>query len=266
MSAYHTLTLARDHGIATLTFNRPDLRNALDEDAQAELICALAAIATDRSIHAVVLTGAGRAFSAGGDINSMAGAKTDMAERARIAFETVRTAKAVVMALLTLPQPLIAALNGDAIGLGATLALAADIVVMDPSARIGDPHVKLGMVAGDGGAVLWPALIGPARAKELLLRGTLVTAETAKVNALISHVSDEGGALTLAQSLATELAALPPLAAQWTKQVMNKPILAQMELVFDAGIAFEALSFLSDDHREAVAAFSARRPARFSGR
>lgn len=265
MESYKTILVERQADIAILTLNRPDLLNAYDDDMHHDLIHALTDLGRDLSLRAVVLTGAGRAFSAGGDINSMLKNLEDPRKRVQAVLGAPASAKALLTALLTLPHPLIAAVNGDAVGLGATIALAADVVVMSEKARIGDPHVRIGVVAGDGGAILWPALIGPARAKEMLIRGLLIKGPEAKAMGLVNHVAAPEELLARAVELATEIAAQPPLAVRWTKLAVNKSILQQLELIFDASIALEMLTFLTDDHAEAVHAMAEKRKGVYRG-
>ncbi len=171
----------------------------------------------------------------------------------------------IAAGLLDIPQPVIAAVNGDAVGLGATLALACDVVVISDAARIGDTHVRVGLVAGDGGAVLWPLLVGPSRAKDFLMRGRLVDGAEAYRMGLVGHAVAPADVLDQAKSIAAEMAALPPLAVRWTKQSINKQIRQQLELAFDASIAFETITMLSRDYSEAVNGFLEKRKPEFKG-
>ena len=162
-------------------------------------------------------------------------------------------------------KPIIAAINGDAVGLGATLALFADSTVIADTAKFGDSHVKVGLVAGDGGAVIWPILVGPNRAKEFLMRGKLVSGTEAQAMGLVNHAVPVDQVMEEAMKIARELNALPPLAVRWTKLSVNKYIKQQLNLILDASIAYEMLSINSRDHHEAAKAFLEKRPPVYKG-
>ncbi|SFC28799.1 enoyl-CoA hydratase/isomerase family protein [Tropicimonas isoalkanivorans] len=262
---YEALSIERRGEIAIVKMNRPDQLNAVDDALHEEMPDAFRRLGEDRTVRAVVLTGAGRAFSAGGDIKAMLERLEDPALRFREAAKVPLMAKSLLASILNLPQPLVVALNGDAVGLGATMALAGDVVVMSDSARLGDTHVKVGLVAGDGGAVIWPALVGPAIAKELLMRGKLVSATEAREMGLVRHVVPAEECIGAAMKLAEELATLPPLAVQWTKLSVQKSILREFELIFDASIALETVSMLSGDYAAAVNGFATKTKPVFRG-
>ena len=167
--------------------------------------------------------------------------------------------------ILEVSQPIICAVNGDAVGLGATLALFSDVSVISETAKFGDTHVKVGLVAGDGGAVVWPLLIGPNRAKEFLMRGRLVSGAEAHQLNLVNHQAPADQVMDKAMEIARELAAMPPLAVRWTKLSVNKWLKQQLNLVLDASIAYEMLSMNSKDHHEAAMAFIEKRKPEFEG-
>ena len=171
-------------GIATLTMNRPEARNAFSLEMMDALSEALPRLARDPAVRLVVLTGAGAAFCAGGDVDWFYAMMDDPRRFRAIAPE----GKRIVNTLLELEKPIICRLNGAAAGLGATLALLCDVVIAADTAVIGDPHVKMGLVAGDGGALIWPQLIGFARAKELLMTGEMLSAAEAARLGLVNHV------------------------------------------------------------------------------
>ena len=165
--------------MATLTINRPDSLNAVNSRVHHELEQVWLDLAADHDVNAIIFTGAGRAFCAGGDVKGMAaGALTGLGTTERSRFDRGPIAAAngrrLVENMLDVEQPIIGAINGDAVGLGATLALLCDITVVSEKARFADTHVKVGVVAGDGGALIWPLLIGPHRAKEFLMRGNFI--------------------------------------------------------------------------------------------
>ena len=177
----------------------------------------------------------------------------------------LRGAKRLIQNMLEMEQPIIGAINGDAVGLGATLALFCDIIIADERARFGDTHIKVGLVAGDGGAIVWPLLVGVARAKEFLLTGDLITATEAERIGLVNRVVPAGQAYTEGLVLAKRLAAGPTRAIRWTKLALNKRLKDEVNLVLDTSLAVETLSMATDDHREAARAFVEKRPPRFTG-
>jgi enoyl-CoA hydratase len=261
-SGYQTIEAKRDGKVLILTLNRPEKLNAVNGRLHHELATIFADVAEDGEANAVVLTGAGRAFSAGGDVEWFGQVAGDPRE-----FDLVqREARKIVQDLLELEAPVIAAVNGAATGLGATIALFCDTIFMADSAKIGDPHVKMGIVAGDGGAVIWPWLLGPARAKEYLLTGDLLTAQEAERIGLVNRVVPVAECLPRALEFAHRLADGPILAIKWTKVSVNKLLKAAANLVLDTSLALEARTFQTEDHREAVRAFVEKRPPRFSGR
>ncbi len=264
-SSYRNISVDVTDGVALVSLNRPEQLNAFNNELHEECERLWPQIGRDKSIRAIVFTGAGKAFSAGGDLKAIAERLQDPAGNFRNALGVPQSALNLFKSLLDLPQPIVAAVNGDAIGLGATLALACDVVVMAEEARLGDTHVKVGLVAGDGGAVIWPLLVGPNRAKEFLMRGRLVKGPEAERMGLVGHVVPQAEVVAKATEIAREMAALPPLAVQWTKLSVNKQIKHQLELVFDASIAFETLSMLSGDYSEAVYAFLDKRKPQYKG-
>ncbi|GIX46894.1 MAG: enoyl-CoA hydratase [Candidatus Tectimicrobiota bacterium] len=256
---YRCLQVQRQERILTVAFNRPEALNAVDAAMHAELAQIFADIAQDRDTHVVILTGNGQAFSAGGDLKwfqHMTPAQLDA---------LFVEARKIIIDLLEVEQPIIAAINGAAMGLGATLALFADIILAARTARIGDPHVRIGVVAGDGGAVIWPWLVGAARAKEYLLTGDTLSAEEAERIGLINRVVPPEQLMPTAMQLATRLANGPTRAIRGTKAAVNKILRDTVNLVLDTSLALEKQCFTTQDHREAVAAFLEKRPPRFCG-
>lgn len=262
LDRYKSLALRRDGRVLHVAFNRPESLNAFDASLHDEFERLLHELPYDDASHVVVLTGNGKAFSAGGDIAAM---QRLVDEPDRMSPGVV-AAKRLVMNLLDVPQPIIAKVNGAAMGLGATLALFCDVVFAAHHAKIADPHVKVGFVAGDGGAVIWPILVGPARAKEFLMRGKLMSGTEAHAMGLVNHVVPAEQVMDTSMKLAQELNALPPLAVRWTKLSVNKWIKHQLNLILDASIAYEMLSINSKDHHEAAKAFLEKRAPVFKGR
>lgn len=258
-AGYEHLSFEQHDGVLTVRFDRPETKNAVNADLHEELSRAFADIRADRETRAVVLTGEGRAFSAGGDI------KWFQAMQANELDALFVEARKIIIDLLEVPQPIIAAINGPAVGLGATIALFCDVIFAAEDAIIGDPHVLVGVVAGDGGAVIWPWLVGVARAKEYLLTGENVKAHDAERMGLVNRVVPADELLDTAHALAAKLAAGPTLAIQGTKASVNKILRDTTNLVLDTSLALERECFTSSDHREAVLAFVERRPPAFSG-
>jgi enoyl-CoA hydratase len=261
MSAYdyRFLTVAKSDGVGVVTLNRPDNMNAFSHAMHREFEDVMLEIAADGEIRAVVLTGAGRAFCAGGDLEDMKNAEHRKGPR------VMDGSRRLPYAMLEVKQPIICAANGHAVGIGATIALFCDMVIMAESAKIGDPHVKVGLVAGDGGAVIWPLLINLNRAKELLMTGDLVTAAEAHRMGLVNRVVPDGKALEAAMELAGRLARGAALAIQWTKLSINRMLRQATEQVLDTSLALEGMTITSQDHLEGIAAFLEKRPPRFKG-
>jgi enoyl-CoA hydratase len=242
-------------GIATIVMDRPDKLNAVGEAMHTELSLIFRQMQQDQAVRVIVLTGRGRSFSAGGDLAWM----QQMIDEPERFIATTRQAREIVMSMLECDKPVIAKVNGHAVGLGATLALLCDVIFAAEHAKFGDPHVSAGLVAADGGALIWPQLIGYARAKEYLLTGDLLTAAHAERIGLINHVvpADELDARVAA--FAQRLAAGSQPAIRWTKATINIGLRQLAAAMLDAGLAYEALTNVSADHAEAVAAFAASR-------
>ena len=173
--------------------------------------------------------------------------------------------KRIVSSLLDLEKPIICRLNGAAAGLGATIALLCDVIIAVEDAVIGDPHVKVGLVAGDGGAVIWPQLIGYAKAKELLMTGDMLSAQEAIDLGLINHVVLEEQLDAKVAEIANKILSNPRWAVRWTKSTVNITLREIAVKVMDAGLAYELISNTLEDRKEAIAAFKEKRPAKFSG-
>ena len=257
---YRCLSMERRGKVLVIWFNRPDALNAINGELHRELSQVFADVRGDREAQAVVLTGKGRAFSAGGDLRWFHHATRDELD---VLFTEARK---VIVDFLEVEQPIIAAVNGPATGLGATLALFSDVIFASVEARIGDPHVRIGVVAGDGGAIIWPWLVGAARAKEFLMTGDLLTAEDAHRIGLVNHVVPAVDLLDKAFALAERLANGPIQAIRGTKISVNKILKETVNLVLDTSLALEKICFTTSDHREAIDAFLEKREPRFTGR
>jgi len=257
---YKTLRFERRGRVLRVTIDRPAM-NAVDADMHEELSRVFDEINRDAATDVVVLTGAGRAFSAGGDARWLQA----MAEDPALFRAIAPAAKRIVFGLLELEKPIICRLNGAAAGLGATIALLCDVIIAADSATIGDPHVRMGLVAGDGGAVIWPQLIGCARAKEFLMTGEMVTAERAERLGLVNYVVPAAELDARVDAMAEKLAGGAPWAIRWTKTVANIPLRRLAHELMDASIAYEMGTNRTADHREAVAAFRTKRRPKFTG-
>ena len=258
---YQCIEFERRQRVLVIKLNRPDQLNAINGRLHTELSQVFADAAADPDSDVVVLTGNGRAFCAGGDLDWMQSSIDRPAEFEAVAAE----AKAIIFSQLDLPKPLICRLNGHATGLGATLAVCCDIVVAHTGVKIGDPHVKVGLVAGDGGALLWPQLMGYAKAKRYLLTGDLMSAAEAERLGLLSEVVAPEQLDEASYGLAERLSKGATKAIRWTKITANLPLKQLVHSHFDAGVAYEMLSNLTNDHQEAVSAFRERRDAVFTG-
>lgn len=264
-SRYQCLKIEKADRVATVTLNRPDTGNRIEHRFHVELQDIWADLARDKEVNAILLTGSGRYFSVGGNVKGMQDRPGgDVFEEGEMLDPS--GGRRIVQNILDCEQPIVCAINGDCIGLAATVALLCDITVASETARIADPHVKIGLVAGDGGAVIWPMLVGPNRAKEFLMRGNLINAIDAERMGLVNYAVPPDQVLARARALAQELADGAPWAIRWTKLAVNKAIKDQFNLIMDASYALEMCTFQTSDHREAVRAFVEKRKPRFTGR
>jgi len=260
------LTEKRGH-IAILTLNRPDAMNALGAPGDGDQVAAAcAAINADREIRAVVLTGAGRAFSAGGDVKAMKAREGAFAGNGVELRDGYRNnIHRVVRSIYGLEVPSIAAVNGPAIGLGCDVACMTDIRIAAEGARFGVTFLKLGLIPGDGGAWLLPRTIGMSRASELLFTGDVVDAATAEKWGLVSKVVPAGTLMDEAIALAERIAQQPPHALRLAKSLLKHGQTTSYDTLMEMSAAAQAISHLTDDHMEGVEALLEKRPAVFKG-
>ncbi len=259
---YETLLLSREGRLLTITLNRPELYNAVNLRLHEELAEVFTFATADKDSDVVLLTGAGKAFSAGGDLNHI----SNNASNPELFDEEVRLAKRIVFAMLDLDKPLVCKMNGHAVGLGATVALYCDVIFAAERAKIGDPHVNVGLVAGDGGAAIWPQRIGLCRAKEFLLTGDLLSAQEAVEIGLINHAVPVEELDEKVDAFCQRLLRGAQGAIRATKVLLNLELKRIVTATIDAGLAYEARSVRSDDHREAVAAMLEKREPVFGGK
>jgi len=262
---YHDLKIEVANKVATVTLNRPEARNAINQRLIRELRNIWDDLADDMDVNAVLLTGAGKYFSVGGDVKMMSDKPGgDVLEDGEIHDPMI--SRRLVNRILELDKPIVCAMNGDVVGLAATIALFCDITVMSEDARIGDSHVnKVGLVAGDGGNVIWPLLVGVNRAKEFLLRGTLLKGREAERLGLVNHCVAAAEVMPLAQQIAQELADGPSWAIRWTKLSINQVLKQRVNLQIEASMALEQVTFSTADHREATLSFKEKRKPKFTG-
>jgi len=242
--------------VRIVVINRPDTLNAVDPDIHRGLANVWRHLAGDRDARAVVLTGAGKAFSAGGDMEMFQRIQKDPVERAYLLEE----ASDVFNGLIGFPLPVVAAVNGPAVGLGCTLAVLCDLVYVAESAFLADPHVSVGLTAGDGGAPFWPLTMSIVKAKELLFFGGRISASDAVALGLANGTAPDGEVLEHAVGVAERLAALPPQAVQSTKRAVNLHISRAASAVLDYALAAEHQSFDTAEHQAVVAKFLTSSP------
>ena len=262
---YTRFTFTRGTGdqarVLTATITGPNPVNGVDEAMHHELARVFTDLQRDPDSDIIILTGAGRAFCAGGDFDWF-DEQINHPERFRdIGWD----AKRIVTTLLEMEKPLICRMNGAAAGLGATIALLCDIIIADERAVIGDPHVKVGLVAGDGGAIIWPQLIGYARAKEFLMTGDLIPAPRAAAMGLINYAVPTAELDAKVAEIVVKLQGNPKWAVRWSKVVANQPLRVLAQQLMDASIPYETLSNLAKDRAESVAAFREKRPPVLTG-
>jgi len=261
LAGYETLKLERDGSVLTVSLDRPEVKNATNAQMEVELCRFFTEVTHDVETRVVVLTGQGATFSGGGDFAYI----REMMDQQSKFWDAMTYSKRLIFSMLDCPKPIIAKINGHAMGLGATLALFCDVTFAANHVKIADPHVAIGFVAGDGGAVIWPQLIGYNRAKEYLFTGDPLLAPEAARIGLINHAvpADELNARVMAY--AQRVAATPARAVQWTKASINIGLKQLAHSIMDASIAYEALSNASADHREAMDAIRDKRKPDFSG-
>lgn len=264
---YESLLVERDDRLLTVTLNRPDSLNAVSGEMHAELEDLFRSVSDDADVGAIFLRGAGRAFCAGGDVKSMAGSSGGESERTPfdLASSFLLTGKRIVTSLLEVQQPIVSAVQGYAFGIGATIALCCDVVVAAEDAVFADTHVAVGLVAGDGGALMWPLLLPINTAKYYLMTGDRITGADAERLGLVVKSVPAGVLDDTAREIAARLAAGPTLAIKWTKMAVNKAIRERANLMFDTSLLLEGLTRLSEDHLEATSAFVEKRPPDFRG-
>ncbi|MGO8889218.1 MAG: enoyl-CoA hydratase/isomerase family protein [Streptosporangiaceae bacterium] len=248
------LVVTAEGPIRLIELNRPEQRNAASETLHTALADLWDRLAADEAVRAVVLTGRGRAFSAGGDFHVMTRVQRDEAFRE----QNIAEARRIITGMVRCPVPVIAAVNGPAVGLGCSLALLSDLVLMAEGTYLADPHVQVGLVAGDGGAMVLPLIVGLVRARELLFLGDRVSATEAVRLGLANRVVPGDKLLDEAMDLARRLAALPATALRGTKRAVNLHLEQAMATVMETALGAERDSMHSPEHVAIVARLIAK--------
>ncbi len=255
-------------GIVTLTLNRPEIRNAISDPDMIEAILeALERIDGDMSVRAAILTGAGSSFSSGGNLKKMGeqgGVNDPLPAQTRRNYRY--GIQRIPLAFEALDVPVIAAVNGPAIGAGCDLACMCDIRIAAQSAYFAESFVKVGIVPGDGGAWLLPRVVGFSKACEMALTGDSVDAAEALACGLVSKVVPDADLLDHAHALARRIAANPPHAVRMTKRLLREGQSVKLDTLLELSAAMQALAHATDDHKEAVAAMLGKRAPSFTGR
>ncbi|MBT3850804.1 MAG: enoyl-CoA hydratase/isomerase family protein [Gammaproteobacteria bacterium] len=258
-SKYQELKVTKINRILTISINRPEDMNAVNEQLHGEFSTIFIDAEYDDDIDIVILTGSGKAFCAGGDLKWLLGIHGDpVATSYHISHD-----RKIQNAMLDMEKPIIAKVNGPAIGLGCSLALFCDFIYATPRSKFADPHVSVGLVAGDGGCVMWPQLIGYARAKKFLLTGEIMLANDALEMGLITEVVNEDKIDEEVQELAEKLRDGAKYAIRWTKTSINAGLKVIANSIIDRAAAFENVTQLMEDHKIALQAFSDKEPPKF---
>jgi enoyl-CoA hydratase len=257
------LQVHRDGYLAELVLIRPAKMNYFDDALHVEMTEALRVVQREPDLRVLLWRSTGNRFSAGGDFELMRLAHSSLPQRRRIVDDGLR----LLTAFLDVDVPIVVALHGDVFGVGTSLVLAADAVVTHPTVKLGDPHVQIGLVAGDGGCLVWPQSVGMMRAKRHLLTGEPLTGDEAFRIGLVSDlVQDVDKVLPAAKELAERFCGLPPLAVQGTKKALNRVCRLRFDEVVELSFAHETTTLGSDDLLEAIAAFKEKRRPEYHGR
>jgi enoyl-CoA hydratase len=254
-SEYRTIAARRDGRVLTLTLNRPEKLNAVDARMHKELSTIFDEVNLDAEVDVVVLTGAGRAFSAGGDAGWMRALADVPGEWQRKAVESRR----IWLSLLDLEKPLICRLNGPARGMCATIVSLCDVVIAADTATLADTHLNMGLAAADGCNAIWPFIVGFARAKDLLFNATVLTACEAHGLGLVTQVVPEAALDSAVAAYVDGLLRRPARALQWTKMAVNAQMKQLVWPAIESGLNLLEMSNFSTDHRRLLDAFEVRK-------
>lgn len=256
---YQRLSFERQpNGVLLITIDRPEKYNAADQRMLAEFAKVWQDVAADEETRAVVITGRGRAFSAGGDLNEEIQKLDDFPSVVKVLEE----ARGLVTTMIECDKPVISAINGPAAGAGLAIALLADISIIGEDVKFTDGHVRIGLAAGDHAAVIWPLLCGMAKAKYLLLTADTIDGREAERIGLVSRAVPTETVLNEALEIADRIAQGPQYAISWTKHALNHWLRMAIP-TFESSLGLELLTFFSPDAREGMSAFIERRDAKF---
>lgn len=261
------IKLERKGAIAVLTLNRPEAMNALGEEGDGEAVAsACDELAADKSVRVAILTGEGRAFSAGGNVKAMLAGEGNFAGNPAMVREGYRSnIHKALRALHSLDVPLIAAVNGAAIGLGCDLACLADIRLASSNAVFGVTFLKVGIVPGDGGTWILPRIIGMSRAAELLYTGRVIKPPQAEEWGLVSRVVEPDALMAQAHALAEDIAAQPPYQLRATKMMLRQGQSISYDTALELAASTQGLMHHTEDHKEGARSILEKRPAQFTG-
>ena len=255
---YQTLLFEKTGAVGTLTLNRPEARNALDLVMRRELLSALDEIEAAPAVRVVVLTGAGGNFCAGGDVKTMKPGSAASEGRARVA-----ALNRLVMRLVEFPRPVIAMVDGFAVGAGCNIALCCDLIIASDRARFGEVFAKIGLVPDGGGSWLLPRLVGLARAKELIFTADIIGAAEAERIGLVNRVVPAAELAATTAALAERIAQGPPKVLALAKHMVNRAATSNLNEALDVEAYSQAIAITGDEHREGLSAFFEKRPAKF---
>ncbi|MEZ5307165.1 MAG: enoyl-CoA hydratase-related protein [Pyrinomonadaceae bacterium] len=257
---FETIIVEKENGVATITINRPDKMNALNSKVHEEGVAALDQLKSDEDVRVVVFTGAGeKAFIAGADISEFAG-KTSVTQR------SVFQNRTLFNSIDVFPKPVIAMINGFALGGGCELALACDIRVASENAKLGQPEINLGIIPGGGGTQRLTRLIGEGKSMELILTGDMIGADEALALGLLNHVYSSESLREETMKMASKIASKSPIALQMAKEAVKTASRSNLDEGTKREIDLFAICFSSEDKEEGVAAFLEKRKPEFKGR
>ena len=259
------LIYEQDGPIVTLTMNQPELRNPLTGNtAIPEFLAAIERIHDDAHVRCVILTGNGPSFCAGGNINEMKRQATPEVSQMGIRHEYRRGIQRLTLSLFDLEVPVIAAVNGHALGAGLDLACMCDIRIASEQAKFAESFIKLGIIPGDGGAWLLPRIVGMSRAAELAFTGDMIDAQKALMFGLVSQVVPHDELMGAARELAGRISQHSGHGVRLTKRLMREALHSRLDTLLELSAAYQAIAHKTDDHSEAVNAFLEKRAPRFS--
>jgi enoyl-CoA hydratase/carnithine racemase len=256
------IAVSHKNGVATITLNRPDVRNAINDQMRSELIEAFEQTGADRSVRAVVLTGTGKGFCSGGDVSGMrARLEAQAGEIAFNGWTRQRSTHKGVAVIHAMPKPVVAAVNGAAFGLGLDMALACDFIIAANGAKMAMSFIKRGLVSDGGGMYFLPRRVGLSRAKELILTGRTVEPDEALKIGMIDRVASPENLLSEAQVWAEELSTGSPAAIALTKSILDRTFESTDEAIFALGREAQAICYTTAEHRASVEAFLSKTSA-----